>query len=156
MTIPLKGKHGNGKTLIIDNEDYHHYLNHPWSVHRKGYLISNTRKPKDGLRFHRLIVKVKPGQLVDHKNGNRLDNRKRNLRICNNSQNLANRGPQKNNTSGYKGVTWSKQRKKWIAQIAVNKKRINIGASTNIYEAIEMYNNKAVELFGEFAWTNSL
>jgi len=152
MRIPLTGKYGAGKALLIDDDDYRHYLSHSWSVHRKGYLIYSSRGT--GLRFHRLVMNAKPGQLVDHINGDRLDNRKSNLRLCDNSKNLANRGPQKNNTSGFKGVYWAKDVKKWKAQIAFQGKRMYIGSTSNIYEAVKMYDNKAVELFGEFAKPN--
>jgi hypothetical protein len=64
---------------------------------------------------------------LDHHNGNPQDNRISNLRLSTTSQNGMNRGPQKNNTSGLKGVVWDKARNKWAARIKINQKMINLG-----------------------------
>lgn len=97
-----------------------------------------------------------PNEQVDHINGDGLDNRKSNLRICNGSQNRCNKGKPKNNTSGYKGVTWHTPNKKWVAQIAVNGKHSYIGSFKTKEEAAKAYNKKAKELHGEFARLNNL
>ena len=150
--IPLSGKYGTGKFTIFDDENYELFLKHKWHVNRCGYLTANIGR--FSLLFHREVLKAKNGQYVDHVNWDKLDNRKINLRICDNSQNLANRGPQKNNKSGYKGVSWSKLRKKWVAHISINGKRTNLGGFSDIVEAAKMYDNNAVRTFGEFAKTN--
>jgi hypothetical protein len=87
--------------------------------------------------------------LVDHINGDRLDNRICNLRLGTKSQNHGNRGPQKNNTSGYKGV--SKGKNGWHAAIRLKGKTIHLGVYDDIDEARYVYARKAYELFGEFA-----
>lgn len=104
--------------------------------------------------MHRLLMTSPTGTMVDHINGNGLDNRKENLRVVTNSQNLMNRGKNKNNTSGYKGVLWDKVRNKWIALIGFNNKNIYLGRFFTKNEAAFAYNAKAEELFGEFAQIN--
>ena len=91
---------------------------------------------------------------VDHINGNPLDNRKSNLRICTNAENQRNRGVNKNNTSGYKGVCWAKQNKKWKARIKHNGKLIHLGYYKDKEEAARAYDKKAKELHGEYAYLN--
>ena len=83
-----------------------------------------------------------------------LDCRKSNLRICDNSQNHANRKAQANNTSGYKGVGWDLFNKKWVAQIMVNQKNKKIGRYDVKEDAARAYDKAAIEYFGEFARLN--
>lgn len=80
-----------------------------------------------------------PERLVDHINGDRTDNRIANLREATNVQNLHNRGQQKNNTSGYKGVTWDKTNEKWMAQIRVQGKNHKLGRFVDIEDARKAY-----------------
>jgi hypothetical protein len=94
------------------------------------------------------------GEYVDHINGNVLDNRKSNLRICTNAENCRNTGPYKNNKSGYRGVSWHKRDKEWRAQIKHNGKVIWISAHKDKEEAARARDTKALELQGEFAWLN--
>ena len=94
------------------------------------------------------------GMQIDHINGNGLDNRKVNLRLCNSSQNQRNARKRKSGTSRFKGVDWHKESKKWRARICVNRKRIHIGRYKSEFEAAQAYDKKAIELFGEFASLN--
>ncbi len=89
---------------------------------------------------------------IDHVNGNGADNRRANLRIATRSQNGANRGPQKNNTSGYKGVSRDKQR--WQASITVMGVCHRIGGFDTPEEAAVAYDIRAREVFGEYAKLN--
>jgi hypothetical protein len=79
------------------------------------------------LSMHRVVVNAPKGTVVDHINGDSLDNRKENLRICTNAENVRNSPKHSNNTSGYKGVIWAKREQKWCAQIIVDGKLINLG-----------------------------
>lgn len=88
---------------------------------------------------------------VDHINRNSTDDRIENLRLATRSQNNVNRKTNSNNTSGYRGVSWSKDRRKWNAQIFINSKRINLGFFDSVLDASECYNKKRSELFGDFA-----
>ena len=94
-----------------------------------------------------------PENLIDHINHITDDNRWTNLRDATNSQNQFNKAKHKNNTSGYKGVSWDTRNKKWRAKIKCMNKTIHIGCYTTPQEAAEAYKKKAIELFGEFAYT---
>ena len=93
---------------------------------------------------------------VDHIDGNHLNNQKSNLRLATSSQNKMNRGPRKDNKSGYKGVSWHKQRNQWTARIMANGKYQHLGLFGNILDAVKTYNEAAIKYFGEFAWINKI
>lgn len=114
--------------------------------------------PKRGMQIimHRYIMKAPKGVIVDHIDGNPLNNQRSNLRLCNKSQNGMNRGKQNDNTSGYKGVSWLVNNKKWMAKIQVNTKQIYIGSFNLPEEAAIAYNEMAIKHHGEFAQLNKL
>jgi hypothetical protein len=93
---------------------------------------------------------------VDHINGNPLDNRKENLRICTHKQNGKNYSIPNNNTSGYKGVRWHKRDKIWEAFITVECKQRYLGRFKDIKDAVKCYNQNAIILYGEFAKLNEV
>ena len=97
-----------------------------------------------------------PEDQIDHINQIKADNRWCNLRECDQSQNQANTGNRSDNTSGYKGVTWSKKEKKWYSQIHVKGKHLHLGVFKSKHQAAITYNKKADELFGEFAHLNKI
>lgn len=84
---------------------------------------------------------------IDHVNGNKIDNRLENLRLATNSQNQQNRPAPKNNSSGYRGVTWHKQMNKWMARISHHGKRKNIGFFDSAEDAYKAYKNEAKKIF---------
>jgi hypothetical protein len=92
--------------------------------------------------------------LVDHVNGLQWDNRRCNLRLATNSQNLINSGTQKGNRSGYRGVNWDRGR--WRAFITCKRKRHHLGRFTTLAEAVEARNKAAVRLFGQFAFEGAM
>ncbi len=108
-------------------------------------------------RMHRHLLKPPVGVMVDHINGDKLDNRRENLRLCTNSQNQANckvaRGRSK-----FKGVVWQKTPwgGHWRSQITVQKRVICLGSHLSDLDAAKAYNNAAVLYFGEFAHLNDL
>ena len=116
-----------GKFALVDNEDFE-YLNQ-WKWHlcrdyaiRRQYFKGDkiyARKVKI-IWMHRLIINTPPGMETDHINGNGLDNQKNNLRIVTKSQNQHNRKLSKQNTSGFTGVFWMKESKKWMARTYIN------------------------------------
>lgn len=141
--------------IKLDPEDYEK-LKFRSVSYVGGYLAVTVGK--DGRNpelLHRLILGDPPYR-VDHKNRNKLDLRKENLRPCTQSQNCANTGLSINNTSGYKGVTWNKANRNWLAQIMVNRRNHYIGSYKTPELAAAAYNRKALEFFGEFANLNTL
>jgi hypothetical protein len=100
--------------------------------------------------MHRLIMSAPKGLLVDHINRNGLDNRRTNLRIATNSENLQNQKRRADNSSGVKGVTWKSDRNTWRAQIRVGERRIHLGYFTEVDEAAKAYRNASIHYHGEF------
>lgn len=125
------------------------------SVKNKGYRVVAV----DDVRVleHRLAWLLMTGEWpsgeIDHRNGVRHDNRWRNLRASTKSQNQANARRRTDNTSGVKGVTWNKTRKKWVAQIQIRGRRLSLGGFTTLEAAAEAYKKAAKEHHKEFART---
>ena len=137
---------------IVDDEDYE-WLSQ-WSWHcNHGYAvrIKQVNGKRTLIRMHRSILKAGIGMIVDHKNGNKLDNRRKNLRFCTHAENMRNSKMPSRNRTGLKGVSFHKHIKKWIASIKFNGERTNLGYFTTPEEAHKAYCEKAKELHGEFA-----
>jgi hypothetical protein len=146
--IPLT----KGKVAIVDDDDYERVMQHKWYCSNNGYAKRGVgAHGKIHQLLHRFIMNEPEGLQVDHRDGYRLNCRKENLRVCTMSQNGCNRGMQINNTSGRKGVTWCKKRKKWQAQITANGIHKYIGHFSSVDEAGDAYAKIAIELHGEFA-----
>ena len=146
-------KDGYAKITIYGNQLK--ILNETFRLNIDPKYSKGTNKVQIQKKAHRLIMGVTDPKIqVDHINGNKLDNRKENLRLATPQQNSSNIGIRKNNKSGYKGVCWSKRDKKWIASIYKNNKKQYLGCFDDIVEAVRAYDRAALELFGEFAWTN--
>lgn len=94
--------------------------------------------------------------LVDHINGDGLDNRRANLRPATPSQNSANRGPASNNTSGYKGVSLYRRTGRWRASVGIDGAQHHLGYFTEPIDAARAYDAAALHHFGEFARLNFL
>ncbi|KAK9817097.1 hypothetical protein WJX72_009520 [[Myrmecia] bisecta] len=94
---------------------------HTWTVDPKGYVVRNegTHPDRTTVKLHRELLGLHPGDGVegDHRDGEKLNNTRANLRVATHAENVRNRGRFKNNTSGYKGVSWNKQNRKWFASI---------------------------------------
>lgn len=140
------------KVAIVDDEDYDYLMQWSW-CYSGGYAnrYFHKKMKSKSISMHRAIMKTPEGMETDHINHNKLDNRRRNLRICDRFQNRHNRPRQRNNTSGHKGVSWYKKSNKWRVQITFHGKKIHVGVFVNIEDAAKAYQNKAKELFGEFA-----
>lgn len=125
---------------IIDTDDIEKCKKIKWSLDNKGYVINS----KNRIKLHRLIMDCPDNLVVDHINHNTLDNRKNNLRICTNQENVWNSNKYSNNKSGHKGIF--KQNDKYIANYA----RIYLGTFDNFEEAKNAYEKKAKEIQKEF------
>lgn len=158
VSIPLN----QGKFALIDEADADLILGRQWFVQRvaqsDSLFYAYTGSAKDGTRIsmHRLITGAEPGVLVDHRNGDGLDNRRHNLRTCTHTQNMQNRKMHSNNRSGFKGVYQhrGKGSNRWYAQLRVDGRRIHIGAFPTPEDAARAYDEAALRHHGEFARLN--
>jgi len=137
----------NTKTVfLIDKEDLGKLGNSFWCTDNRGYVINMYTG-----KLHRVIMDCPKDKVVDHINHDKLDNRKANLRVCSVAENTRNMIKPKHNTSGYKGVSWHNQNKKWRASIGKNKKYYTIGLFSTPEEAHAAYCKAAEAIFGEYA-----
>lgn len=151
------------KSVKVDDEDYEFLNQFKWHTTSRGYAARRVHYPSSyksqvNMTFlmHRILTFAIDGIQVDHINGDKLDNRKENLRLCNNSQNHMNKGVQSNSTTGYKGVSFEKSIGRYRAYCNFNGKRYNLKTFKTPEEAAQAYNTKAKELFGEFALLNNI
>ena len=144
------------KPALVDDEDYERVANEDWWVNHGGYV--SRREHQNGQRvtilLHRFILGVTDGRKVDHKNNNKLDNQKLNLRPCTQRLNSRNRLLNANNTSGFKGVVLHKKTGKWSAKIRVNRAYVWLGLYKTPSEAGAAYDRAAERYYGDFAKTN--
>lgn len=140
------------KVCIISLESLPLVLPYTWCVEGTGYAMSRTNGK--AVKMHRIITNAQRGEYVDHIDGNPLNNVIENLRICKKQQNEYNTKIRSDNTSGFKGVSFSKKRKKYRAYITRDGKQYYLGYFNTKEEAAEAYNEKAKELFGNFARLN--
>ena len=140
-------------TFLIDEADFERVKEYTW--HKVGKYI-RAKVNNIAIYIHIFIKGDREGFEIDHKNRNRLDNRQDNLRYSTRNQNQWNKDKYKNNTSGFKGVSFKKPNNKWVAQIKLNGRLHIAGYFDTAREAAIAYNNKARELHGEFAVLNEL
>lgn len=133
---------------LIDLEYVDVVNDYKWRLNYQGYVVND----KVG-KLHRFLMNPGEDLVIDHINRNRLDNRRDNLRICTQQENLFNKSIQCNNTSGIQGVSWDKNRNKWLVHITVNRKQIHLGYFNTIEEAAEARRQAEIEYYGEFAPT---
>ena len=159
----LSGEYGIGYTLKgepfwFDLEDYDLIKDYCWHYTQKGYLEATNAETRKAIKLHRLVMGVTdPKVEVDHKKHptiyeHKIDNRKSNLEIVNQSQNSMNRSLAKNNTSGIVGVSWSKLEQKWKAYIKINQQMIHLGTFTDKEDAIVARKNAELKYFGEYRY----
>ena len=147
----------NGKSFIFDHADYDLIKSYTWSVNDYRGQVRTCFKGKC-LTLHRLIMNASDNQQVDHINRDKLDNRRCNLRFATHQQNQCNKGLMSNNTTGYKGTCYDKRSNRIMAYINCNNARTYLGyfppTEKGLIEAAKAYNQKAIELFGEYAFLN--
>lgn len=145
-----------GAIALVDDEDYERVVAvGGWYLHTKGYVIRNhqSENRRSTVRLHRFVLGLLPKDLqhVDHANGDKLDNRRSNLRICTRSQNMHNRKVDRSNSSGVKGVFWHRQHSKWYARIGLHGKSIFLGLFDDLKDAECAVRKARERLHGEFA-----
>ena len=144
----------------IDAEDLERVSLHRWRAFENGgiwYAATTMRCPHCNRKWlvplHRLVMRAKGGELIDHRNGDGLDNRKENLRICTHAENMRNRRRRKRCASQFKGV-FRDGPNRWRAAIHFNKQVFRLGSFRTELDAAKAYDAKAKQLFGEFAAPN--
>mgnify|MGYP001176436746 CR=1 FL=1 len=152
-----------GLKAIIDDKDYGWASKFKWHVapNGRGENPYVTRKARLGdkwthLKLHRELMGAKQNEVVDHINGDVLDNRRENLRVCTQAENSRNRRRNRNSISKYKGVTYSSwaartNRKPWHVRINVNGCRKTIGWYETEEAACQAYKEASKKFYGEFA-----
>lgn len=157
VRVPLT----RGLFALVDKADLHLLVGPKWHASTDGdgrRTYARAHKPGSGhvykpIWMHRIILDAPDGVKVDHINGDGLDNRRANLRLCTNAQNSYNsRLVRKGNDTGLKGV--SRARRGWFARITVNYKQIDLGVFPSSKLAALAYDAAARQHFGEFARCN--
>jgi hypothetical protein len=154
--IIIKSKRDGEVISMIDSVDYKRVKPFRWFVCSGGYIRSTSLNCKETIFLHKLIMSFPEGMVVDHINGLKIDNRSTNLRICRQSQNCFNRSKSINKSSSHKGVYFHAANKKFMAAIGKGYRKLHIGSFENEIDAAMAYNEKAIELFGEFAKLNDV
>lgn len=162
MRIPAKIPSGSrlialsqGRFALVDEDDYERASQYKWSYHKSdGYAVRMEGTPggRRMVQLHRFILGA-DDPIVDHVSGSTLDCRKSNLRGASASKNQRNKG-KRNNTSGYKGVSWNTEKSKYSVEIQVDGKTTHLGYYDDAKEAARAYDAEAKKLHGDFARLN--
>ena len=149
------------KKTIVDNEDYAYLIQWKWRITANGYAVTyekgKSHKTRQIICMHRLIINAPEDMVVDHKNRDRLDNRKINLRICTQTQNNGNmRGHNRYDCKGVEFVKFNGggktlRKKPWRSRLKIAGKRIELGTYVTKEEAIKAYYEGARMHFKEYA-----
>lgn len=158
VLIPIS----SGKAFaIIDECDFDEISKYKWRLHSGGYAIrngkryiKNGKKSRDTIYMHGLLNKTADGLQTDHINGNRLDNRRENLRSVTPKQNQMNKKVSKHSLSGIKGIRKCRATGKWRVSMSVNGKYLALGRTPCLGKAIKIYNQNAIKHHGEYAKLN--
>jgi hypothetical protein len=165
--IKLKTKTKKPVYVLVDDKDYFELSKYSWFLktdkrweHNKYAVrfevtIKNGKRKTKSFRMHRQILNASKDVLTDHKNGNGLDNRRKNLRFCNFSENSQScRSHRKSKTSKYKGVYWHKDKNKWQVRVSYNGKEVYLGLYSSEMEAARVHDIGAKLSYGKFAVLN--
>lgn len=156
--IPLT----QGKFALVDDADFEWLSQWKWHAVckngkyyavRKQYLrtTADGKEVYDTLYMARVIMRTLSDCLCDHKDGNGLNDQRSNLRNCTKAENQRNRGPQRNNTSGQKNITWHSQNKMWRVRVSAKGQLTRGGLHHRIEDAIRERNKILEEMHGDFA-----
>jgi hypothetical protein len=153
--VPVKG----GYEAIVNLEDYEAVKQFIWfSKNDPRNKYARATPTKNGVQghiyMHHLILPKKKGIVVDHINGNGLDNRRCNLRYATQAQNSSNSRPFQRSKSGFKGVSWATKRQRWFVSIAADRRRYFLGEFLDKVEGAKAYDKAARILHGVYAKLN--
>lgn len=160
-TRKITNRRGREFSVLLDAADAQFFDKSKWfvSVKRNGDVANVQRNVRVNgtytvLLLHRALYGIAPGdrsdELIDHINGNVLDNRRANLRLATPLQNSQNRKTYRNNSTGFRGVSWIKRDNKFNAHIDIDGKRKYLGYFATAAEASAVYEAKAREVRGDF------
>jgi hypothetical protein len=140
------------KKFYVDWSNYDRYIKgYSFKMTKYGYVqYSSVKDGLNGKYLHRVIMDCPEGMFIDHKDHNKLNNCRSNLRIVTQQQNNMNNAKQKNNKSGVLGVHWYKASEKWRARIKINNKEIHLGSFDNLEDASKARKEAEIKYFGEF------
>lgn len=160
--LPLNKRNFKGQYALVDDSDFEWLSRWNWTLVGSGYPFRKGRKCegyfyRKTIYLHRQVLNIRESSLVcDHINHDKLDSRRSNLRICTHTQNQYNRNLNRSSLSGYKGVSWKKEIRRWRAVISVNNKSIHIGYFKTKEHAALAYNDAAKKYGGEFVLLNEV
>ena len=150
----LIGMCSSGLEFFIDKGDYDKIKEYTWHEHEGKYirtcLYSCNRKNTYAFLHNLILGDLEDGFIVDHINGKPFDNRRFNLRIVKQIDNMKNLKTYNNNTSGCKGVCYLNNENKWFSYITYDKKRVNLGKYTFKDDAIKARKDAEIKYFGEY------
>ncbi len=145
--IPL----GKGLFATIDSADCEEVSKYHWYSSRGGNVYAAATRNGRTVYMHRMLMRPRKGYVVDHIDGNGLNNRRCNLRVCTPAQNLANKSP-RGGSSQFVGVY--RRRDKWVAHVTRRGKYYYLGIFDDEVAAAKARDRKAYELHGEYAYLN--
>ena len=149
-----------GKFAIVDESDFEWLNSFKWSAagevgHTYASRKCSTDDKTTSIKMHQLIMGECPiGMVIDHKNGDRFNNQRSNLRFCTTKENNRNRRNKCKRSSIYKGVSWCAPSNKWRVMISNDGKSIRTKMFVNEIDAARQYDIWCTELFGDFSSTN--
>jgi hypothetical protein len=144
-----------GYEVLIDDEDYEKIIQHNWFPCTPGkltyfFFYERENGKRHYYKLHRFLLNAPEGSVVDHIDGNTLDNRKANLRITDWKGNARNHGLSSTNTSGYRGVKYDKEKNRWRATIQIKENHIHLGYYPSKEIASYIYEEATKIIFGEY------
>lgn len=149
---------GRGARTLISEDDLELVSQHKWCINKKeaGKKTSYVRLMDDSKKLHQLLMGEAPeGHVIDHINGDGLDNRRENLRFCTHGENHANESKRQGGSSVFKGVGYDASREKWSAKLMVNGQTRNLGRFDREVDAARAYDDAALAVFGKHARLNT-
>lgn len=149
-----------GLKAVVDDEDFEKVTKYKWWAHkgrhcwyaRRSYKLAGKKKKQ---YLHRFLLSVTSGSVVDHIDGNGLNNIRRNIRVCTTQQNARNRHRSLSGTP-FRGVSYRKDRGTWQAYITLDYKKVSLGTFAKVEDAIRIREEAAITYFGEFYSKKSL
>jgi hypothetical protein len=138
LKIPLRDRDGNVRAYaLVSPEDYERVMIRRWYLGSLGYVMSAHNRNEERIYLHRYVLGLKKGdkQQCDHISGDRLDNRRSNLRFATASQNGQNSNGWSRSSSAYRGVSWNVRQQKWQAYATINRVQHYLGVFADELEA---------------------